>query len=76
MQPSTAVWLAGITGVTAYEVWALRHNPDQLLSRALDRARATHPVANAAILAAIAATAGHLTRIVPPELDIFTLAHS
>lgn len=69
-------WCLLIASIAAYEVYAIRTDPDQLLSRSLDRARATHPVANVAILAAIAATSAHLARIVPPRMDVFTLAHS
>lgn len=68
-------WWYLVGSIAAYETWALRTDPEQLLSRALDRARATHPVANVAVLAAIAATSAHLARIVPARMDVFALLH-
>lgn len=69
-------WIVLVASIAAWEIHALRNNPDDLLSRALDDMRATHPVANAAILGAIAATSLHLARAIPPRMDIFTLARS
>ena len=74
MNGSRAWWVL-VGGIAAYEIHALHTDPDQLLSRALDRARASHPVANIAVLATIAATSAHLARIVPPRIDVFALLH-
>ncbi|WP_336818977.1 DUF7427 family protein [Gordonia sp. MMO-8] len=68
-------WWCLIGGVAAWEIYALRTDPERLLSRALDRGRATHPVANVAVLAAIAATSLHLARVVPSRFDVFALLH-
>ncbi|MGO3325334.1 DUF7427 family protein [Gordonia sp. (in: high G+C Gram-positive bacteria)] len=73
---ATRAWTILVAGIGIYE-YACIHtgHPEHLLSRGLDRARATHPVANIAVLATIAATAGHLARITPPRLDVFALLH-
>lgn len=68
-------WLTLVTAITAWEIYALRTDADLLLSRGLDRGRATHPVANVAILAAIAATSLHLARAIPARMDVFALLH-
>ncbi|AKJ72164.1 hypothetical protein GMA1_67 [Gordonia phage GMA1] len=58
-------WWCLIGGVAAWEIYALRTDPERLLSRALDRGRSTHPVANVACRAAVIATALHLCRAYP-----------
>lgn len=73
MNGSTA-WATLIVSIGVYEYTCVRTGkPEQLLSRALDRGRASHPVANVAILGAIAATSLHLARIVPARWDVFSL---
>ena len=59
-------WAALIGAVTAWEVFALRTDPDRLLSRAVDRTRDRHPIVNAAVSVVIVATAGHLLRALGP----------
>ncbi|MGB3602732.1 MAG: hypothetical protein WBA38_04170 [Gordonia sp. (in: high G+C Gram-positive bacteria)] len=66
-------WIGLIAAITAWEVFALRTNPDLLLSRGADRARAVHPAANIAVHAAVIATAGHLLRAWPDRIDPFAL---
>lgn len=69
-------WLLLITAISAYEVHCIRSDRhDELLSRALDRARASHPVANVAVLTTIAATSLHLARLTPARYDVFALLH-
>lgn len=63
-------WIALIAAVTAWEAYALTHRPDDLLSRAVDRVRASHPAANLIASTAIITTAGHLLRALGP-LDPF-----
>ena len=75
MRGETAI-AVGLAAVTAWEIAALRHDPDALISRAVDRIRGRHPVIDITVRAAIIATAGHLCRLVPRELDVFTLARS
>lgn len=70
----THAWAALIAGIAAYEYACITtNNHHALLSRTLDRARQRHPVVNVACIAAIAATAGHLTRIVPEQFDVYAL---
>lgn len=64
-------WTLLIATVTAWELYALRRDPDLLLSRGMDRARAAHPITNTACRTAIIATALHLARLIPPHLDIY-----
>lgn len=71
-----AAWAALCCLITGYEVWALRTDPTRLLSRSLDRIRATHPAANAAVSATILVTAAHLLRWLPSAVDPFRLARS
>lgn len=73
MNGSTA-WTALIVSVGVYEYACVKTgHPEQLMSRALDRGRASHPVANVAILGAIAATSLHLARVIPAKWDVFSL---
>jgi hypothetical protein len=67
-------WAALITGVTAWEGAALRRDPDALLSRGIDRARARHPALNAACTLAVLVTALHLIRWLPASVDPFRIA--
>jgi hypothetical protein len=66
-------WLILLAAVSVYE---LRAADDQLLTRAVDRARATHPAVNAGVCAAITVTALHLLRVIPAPLDPFRLLHA
>lgn len=67
-----APWITLVGGVIAYETWALRNNPDLLLSRCMDRMRATHPAANIAAHLIIGTTALHLVRRIPAALDPYS----
>ncbi|WP_423201253.1 DUF7427 family protein [Gordonia sihwensis] len=70
-------WSIVVGGVTGYELWCVATgNDEQLLSRGIERARASSPAANAAILFAIGATALHLAGLVPRRLDVYVLARS
>lgn len=69
-------WLTLITAITTWEIYALRTNPDRLLSRGMDAARASHPATNAACTVAVIITAAHLLRCIPSAVDPFRLAHS
>ena len=66
----TAV-IAGLTAITAWEIAALRHDPDALISRAVDRIRGRHPIIDVTVRAAIVATALHLGRLIPRSLDVY-----
>lgn len=71
---ATTGWATLIGGIAAYEYTCIRTgNPDALLSRGLDRARARHPMLNIACQGAVVATAAHLLRVVPPKYDIFAV---
>jgi len=67
-------WAALIAGIAAWEITALRRNPDALLSRGMDAARARHPALNAACTLTVLITAGHLLRWLPASVDPFSLA--
>lgn len=69
---ATHGWIGLLFGITAWEVFALRTNPDRLLSRGMDAARAVHPVADITAHVVVIATAGHLLRRLGP-LDPFAL---
>ena len=60
-----APWVTLVGGVIAYETWALRNNPDLLLSRCMDRLRARHTAYNVAAHLIIGTTALHLVRGYP-----------
>lgn len=67
-------WPLGISIVIAYELLCDEH---ELLSRGMDRARATHPVIRMAIDAGLVFTLLHLTRSYPDRyqhLDPYAIA--
>lgn len=65
-------WVVLLCAVTVYEVLA---DEEELLSRGVDRTRAIHPAANAAVTGAVTVTALHLLRGIPSQLDPFRLLH-
>lgn len=67
---ATKAWAILLASITIHE---LTCHPDHLLTAGIDRARAKHPALDAAITIAVAVTAGHLTRTIPPSIDPFRL---
>lgn len=64
------VWTVLIGGITAYELAA---RDDELLTCAVRRARARHPILRGLVDGAICFTAAHLLDVLPPAVDPFTL---
>lgn len=59
-------WAVMGVGILAYEVYAVRQDPEQLLSRIVDEWLVSHPVLTRAIIASVAL---HLLNLAPRAVD-------
>ena len=67
------MWAALGLSIAVYEALV---QEDQLLSRGVDRARASGVAVNVVVSASIVVTAAHLLRVVPPRLDPYSAFHA
>lgn len=59
-------WAVMAAGIISYEVYAVRQDPEQLLSRICDEWLVTRPVITRAVIASVAL---HLLNLMPRSID-------
>lgn len=69
--PGVMAWSGLVAGVASYDIHAIKHN-QQTMSQAFYQG-VEHPVFRFMCLGALGATALHLTKVIPKNLDVYYL---